>query len=726
MPRLVCRATLVSALFLCSAHPVAGQDDADRWTPELSMRYRTVGGTAISPDGSRVAFVVREPLMEGSKSEYRSHVWMTDVGGGDAVQWTRGENSAGSPRFSPDGRWLTFTTSRDGEGDDEPESQVWALALTGGEARPLTAAEVGVGTYLWSPDGSRIAFTMRDPETEEEKKAREEKRDVILVDRNFKYSHLYIIAMPPEGEEPAKPVRLTQGNFHVTGFSWSPDGSSIAFSHQSDPRVNTRRLNGDVSLVTVPTSAEIDEILAAHEAAAEEEETGDEPKDEEPGDEPEDEEPGDAPPAWAGEVTPLVEGPGVERGPHWSPDGRWIAFTSTGQRPEPIGLGDVFVVSPEGGAPRMLAETPNRSGSIIGWSGDSRDVYLVETVGTTRHVIAVPVEGDGIRQLTSGAGVLGSVSLSRDAGQMAFSWETTDTPSDVFVSPVEAYEPQRVTDLHKDVPRPAMGRTELLTWTAPDGLEIEGLLTYPVNYREGRRYPLILNVHGGPAGAFSQSFTGAPSIYMLQYFAQEGYAVLRPNPRGSTGYGKEFRYANFQDWGYGDFSDLMSGVDRVIEMGVAHPDSLLLMGWSYGGYMTSWAVTQTDRFQAASMGAGLPNLISMTTTTDIPDYLVGHMGVEFWEDYERYERHSAMYHIANVVTPTQVIHGAEDRRVPFTQGQEFYSALVRRGVPTEMIVYPRTQHGPSEPKFLMDVSERILAWFKKNLRGDVAAAPDDD
>ena len=155
---------------------------------------------------------------------------------------------------------------------------------------------------------------------------------------------------------------------------------------------------------------------------------------------------------------------------------------------------------------------------------------------------------------------------------------------------------------------------------------------------------------------------------MLQYFAQEGFAILRPNPRGSTGYGKEFRYANFQDWGYGDFRDLMSGVDHVIEMGVADPDRLLLMGWSYGGYMTSWAVTQTDRFVAASMGAGLPNLISMTTTTDIQDYLVGHMGIEFWEDYERYERHSAMYHIANVVTPTQVIHGAEDLRVPVHAG----------------------------------------------------------
>jgi dipeptidyl aminopeptidase/acylaminoacyl peptidase len=246
-------------------------------------------------------------------------------------------------------------------------------------------------------------------------------------------------------------------------------------------------------------------------------------------------------------------------------------------------------------------------------------------------------------------------------------------------------------------------------------MEIEGLLTYPVDYQEGRAYPLILNIHGGPAGVFSQSFTGNPGIYMIQYFAQEGYAVLRPNPRGSSGYGKDFRYANYMDWGYGDYEDLMSGVDKTIDMGVAHPDSLLTMGWSYGGYMTSFLVTRTDRFQAASMGAGLPNLISMVTTTDIPDYLVAHMGGEFWDDYETYERHSAMYRIANVTIPTQVIHGENDLRVPFTQGQEFYTALRRRGIATEMVVYPRTPHGPREPKLLMDVSQRILKWFEQFL-----------
>jgi dipeptidyl aminopeptidase/acylaminoacyl peptidase len=259
-----------------------------------------------------------------------------------------------------------------------------------------------------------------------------------------------------------------------------------------------------------------------------------------------------------------------------------------------------------------------------------------------------------------------------------------------------------------------MGRTEKLTWRSPDGTEIEGLLTYPVGYREGERVPLVLNIHGGPAGVFSESFTGAPAIYMLQTFAQKGYAILRPNPRGSTGYGKDFRYANVRDWCVGDYDDVISGVDAVIGRGVADPERLFVMGWSYGGYMTSCVVSRTDRFRAASMGAGLPNLVSMVHTTDIPDYLVAHQGgKELWEDIESYMRHSAMFKLGEIVTPTQILHGENDLRVPFGQGQEFYVALQRKGVPTEMAVYPRTPHGPREPKLLMDVTPRILAWFER-------------
>jgi dipeptidyl aminopeptidase/acylaminoacyl peptidase len=641
------------------------------------MQFRGVGPTAISPDGQTVAFVVREPLMEGEQSEYLSQVWMAAADGSWVRQFTRGDESASNPSFSPDGKYVLFTSSR------SEKSQVWALPVAGGEAFQVTDASEGVGSYAVSPDGSHLAYTMSDPEPEEIEEAKKEKRHVIVADSDYRFSHIYVGPFGRNEGIQAHSHFLTQGDFTVTGWDWSPDGQSIVFARQPDPRINTGRLAGDISVVSM-----------AHSEGGE---MGEEQEHRFP-------------------VRHLVEGNGVEGSPRWSPDGRWIAYVSTGDQPEPVGLGDVYVVPAEGGEPRKLADTHDRSGGLVGWSRDGDAVLVVETMGTTRHLQELPVSGEDPSPITSGAGVLGAVAFASDADRMAFTWQTPDTPGNVFVSPVDRWDPQQVTDVHADVPMPEMGRTELLTWRSEDGLfDIEGLLTYPVDYEPGQRVPLVLNVHGGPAGAFTQGFTGSPSIYMIQTFAQKGYAVLRPNPRGSTGYGKEFRYANVRDWGFGDMDDLMAGVDHVIDMGVGDPDRLLLMGWSYGGYMTSFAVTRTDRFKAASMGAGLPNLISMTTTTDIQDYLVGHMDSEFWDDYETYERHSAMYRIANVTTPTQVIHGENDLRVPFTQGQEFYRALDRRGIATEMLILPRTPHGPREPKLLMEVTPRILGWFEKHL-----------
>ncbi len=661
--------TPVLALLLALVAPAATFAEDDRWTPALSMRYHRISGVAISPDGSLVAFGVTEPLMEGEKSEYRTRIHVVPATGGEAVAWTRLDDSVGSATFSPDGLYLAFTSSRGGE-----RSQVFALPLAGGEAWQLTHAEAGVRSFRFSPDGRSVAYTMSDPETEEEKTRKKEKRDVELVDQDFRYAHLYV-ALVGDGPDPdAEDRRITRGAFHVTGFDWS-SSDRIVFTHQDDPRINTNRRSGDLSVIHLFDSA----------------------------------------------VTLLRGGAGIESSPRVSPDGATVAFRSTGDQPEPVGLGDVYTIPVTGGPATKLAETPDRSPGILGWSRDGSAVYVAEAHRTSRRVFALPSDGSAPTALTPGPGVFRSAAVATEADVMAFTHETPDTPWDVFAAdlaggggPSAAFEPRRLTDLHAEAPRPAMGETSVLTWDAEDGLEIEGLLTLPPNHAAGNRVPLILNVHGGPAGVYSETFTGAPSIYMLQYFAAEGFAILRPNPRGSTGYGKEFRFANVMDWGFGDMDDLMAGVDLLIERGIADPSRLFIMGWSYGGYMTSFAVTRTDRFVAASMGAGLPNLISMVTTTDIQDYLAAHMGGDFWDDYEVYEAHSAIYRIGEVTTPTQVIHGAEDLRVPFTQGQEFYRALDRRGVPTEMVVYPRTPHGPREPKFLMDVSERILAWFREH------------
>ncbi|MEM7371753.1 MAG: S9 family peptidase [Bacteroidota bacterium] len=648
-------------LLFCMLLSTIGWSQDLKWTPEFSMNFNSINATSLSHDGQYVAYVVREPIMEAKKSEYRSQIWVARTDGSMNVQYTRHEKSSSSPAFSPDGQHLVFLSNR------EKKTQLWRMRLMGGEAEVLTEMDNHVSRFKWSPDGSKIAFTMSDPETAEEKKAKDEKRHVILVDQQHKYSHLYTVSLTPDDSGSFSVQRITEGEFSIRSFDWAPDGSRLVFDHALDPNINTGFLDLDISWVSADSGA----------------------------------------------VQPLVTRPGVDSNPLFSPDGSMIAFGSHGGQAEPVGLTDLYTIPSSGGAPQAMAHTQDRSASLIGWSEDNSSLYYAESAKTKTALFSIKSNGKGkTRPISDEQGVLSSFSIRPNANRITYVYQGLNQPAEVFTAGLDGSNPVQLSQVHADIELPDMGKTELIRWTSKDGLEIEGLLTYPIGYQAGQQYALILQVHGGPGGVFSERFTGAPSIYLTQYFAEQGFFILRPNPRGSNGYGKEFRFANIKDWGYGDYEDLMSGVDHVLSLGMADANRLFLMGWSYGGYMTSFAVTRTNRFKAASMGAGLPNLISMVTTTDIPDYLAAHMGGEFWDDYETYEKHSAMYRIKEVSTPTQVIHGANDLRVPTDQGYEFYVALKRRGIPTEMIVLPRTPHGPREPRLLMEVSPRILKWFE--------------
>jgi len=649
------------------------------WTPEKVMQYKNVTGTNISPDGKYIAYTVSTPMIQGEKSEYNTQIWIAATDRSFDSQYTRGEKSSNGPQFSPDGNHVAFMSNRIGD-----KNQIFIMRLMGGEPEQITDTKTGVSAFKWSPDGNRIAYLMKDPDTKEEEKQKKEKNDVILMDKNYKYNHLYTVIIAADKEGKRKTKQLTSGLYHVNGFDWSPDNSTIAFSFAPNPKINDGGLETDISTV----------------------------------------------PADSGKVTSLVKRFGVDASPLYSPDGKWIAFQSSGGKPERVGLNDVYKVASTGGDLIELQKTPDRSANVVAWAQDGTYLFVSEAYKTSQVLLALPSgnvaklpKGEYLAYsdsklpiITSLKGSSGAFSISNTGNKMSYTFEDPTTPREVYTAGLKGETIKKVSSVNADFNPPPMGKTDVITWKSKDGLQIEGLLTYPIGYEKGKKYPIILEVHGGPAGVFSQSYTGSPSIYVTQYFAQKGFVLLRPNPRGSTGYGKEFRYSNIRDWGFGDYQDLMTGVDHVIGLGIADADKQFIMGWSYGGYMTSWVVTQTNRFKAASMGAGLPNLISMVTTTDIPDYIVAHAGgKEFWEEYEEYEKHSAIYQIKNAVTPTQVIHGANDQRVPFAQGQEFYNALKRKGVDTEMVVYPRTPHGPTEPKLLMDVSPRIMTWFEKYL-----------
>jgi len=628
------------------------------WTPKESMKIKSISQTDISHDGKYAAYVVREAIMEEKKSEYLNQIWVTNLVTKENYQYTYNLKSSMSPKFSPDGKKIAFLSSRSGK------NQVWIMNTHGGEARKLTNEKKGVRSIKWSPDGKKISFLKNDNDTEEEKKSKENKTDVILVDKNFKYSHIYTYNLDEDSV-----FQITNGDFSVNNFDYSPDGKKIIFSHQEDTNINTGFINTDISII---------------------ESNGK-------------------------NIKFLIQRPGLDSNPIFSGDGNKFAFISSGGKQESIGLRDVYIYNLKSDEIKKLSNTPNRDSNIISWTSDDKNLIISESINTTSQILLLPANGEQFISWSSKKykeGVITSIVKSKKSDKIILCYEKLDSPVELYITNSNYPSFTKLTDIN-DFDFPKLSKTEIITWISSDGMEIEGILTYPKNYKKGMRYPVILQIHGGPAGVFSQRFNGRPGIYMTEYFSEKGYVTIKPNPRGSTGYGKDFRYANYKDWGYGDYEDVVSGVDKVIEMGIGDPNNQFVMGWSYGGYLTSFIVTKTNRFKAASMGAGLPNLISMVTTTDIQDYLVAHMGSEFWNDYETYEKHSAIYQIKNTTTPTQIIHGANDLRVPFTQGQEFYRALDRLGVDTEMVVYPRTPHGPREPKFLMDVSDRILTWFEK-------------
>ena len=279
--------------------------------------------------------------------------------------------------------------------------------------------------------------------------------------------------------------------------------------------------------------------------------------------------------------------------------------------------------------------------------------------------------------------------------------------------------PERLTDTNPQTRQLPSFKKELITWKGADGWDIEGLLIYPAGARAGnaRRVPLILNVHGGPAGTHSNICTVASRVYPWPLFAQKGYAILLPNPRGSGGYGEKFREANVRDWAGKDYEDLMAGVDALIARGIADKNRMAVCGWSYGGYMTSNIVTKTDRFRAAVVGAGVTDMVSMAGTCDIPDFNRSYFAAWPWEDPQVFVDHSAVLHAGNVRTPTLLVHGQSDERVPTSQGWEFYTALRKVGVPTDLLLLPRQPHGPREPKLLKACQEWHLNWINKYTLG---------
>jgi dipeptidyl aminopeptidase/acylaminoacyl peptidase len=631
------------------------------WTPEFSLNVQTIGEVAPSPDGEWAAWTQIKPVTEGDRSEQVSQIYASDLHG-RRFELTRGPRGATAPEWSPDGRYVYFLSGRSGK------NNVYRILIEGGEAEQVTDTKGEVGAFHVSPNGKWVAYTAYEPPPDVEK-AKKEKRDFHVVDSDPENQVLFLLPaeVDADGKRPAK--KIADAKYHVVNFDWSPDSRSIAFEHWTGPLADNWTRSG-LAEVTVE----------------------------------------------GGAVRELVS-KGAPSAPKYSPNGRYIAFEqSAGDPPRWPREMRLALLTLADGSVRQLPATPDESPALIGWSGDSARLYFGEAHHTRNAIYNIPVDGPAKPVYAPEHGVMGRITLNRAGNRLGFAYETPTDAPEAFVASVDAPNPMEVSRANAELPKLPLGETKVIHWKGAGGLDIEGLLTYPVDYTPGKKVPLILNIHGGPAGVFTENFIGRFAVYPIATFAARGYAVLRPNPRGSSGYGKDFRFANIGDWGGKDYEDDMAGVDKVIEMGVADPDRMAVMGWSYGGFMTSWVVGHTDRFKAAVVGAGVTDLLSFNGTADIPGFLPDYFGGEPWAAYDAFSKHSPITYVNRVKTPTLILHGEADARVPTTQGYEFYHALKRRGVTTKMVVYPRTPHGPREPKFILDIAQRHLAWVDDYVR----------
>jgi dipeptidyl aminopeptidase/acylaminoacyl peptidase len=603
------------------------------WTVDAIMQGASIPDVAASPDGRKVAWCEARPLDHGSGSDYDVRLFLSDHDGAARQQIDLDGHSARSPRWSPDGRWLSFLSNRNGEWN------IYIYSTLEGGPFQVTDHSSSITDFKWSPATKMVAF---------------------LAAENNQAVRLWTLDVAGE----VKP--LTDNRQSVCHWDWSPDGSRIAFDHYPAGE-QKEQYHFDISEVEVTT----------------------------------------------GKVNALLATPAGEAQPLYSPDGAYLACIIAGPPVEDFSTWRVNLLPLEGGPLKPLAAAPLMDGTapMIGWAGDRQSIFCQSLTGTTSGVIRLPVDGTTAVAFSGQDRVISRPLMNPSRSIIGMVIEDAGTPPEAWLSPVDSYQPQKVSSANQALAGYSVPRTEVLRWRSGDGMVIEGLLVYPRDYQPGRRYPLLVTLHGGPAGNYYQQWIGSRDFFPVAVYASQGYAVLRPNVRGSTGYGPAFLTANLKDWGGRDYEDLMSGVERLVEMGVADPDLLGVMGWSYGGYLAAWAVGHTGRFKAAVVGGGPVNLVALAATTDLPDFLPHYLGGPWWKSPELYLTRSPMVNLRNIRTPTMIIHGEADTRVPFTQALELYRALTGEGVPVKLVSYPGAGHVPEEPRQLRDCLSQSLAWF---------------
>ena len=625
------------------------------------LGIEAIGEARISPDGDRVAYTVNAADLD--EDAYVSQIWLVD-GDGSSFQVTRGAKSASRPRWSPDGRWLAFVTSR-----HEDKAQVFAIRPGGGEAVRLTASETGVATFEWARDGRTIAYLAQDEDDSESR--REHMGAWHVVRREYRHRHLWTIDVPKALRKPSAGTRHTSGkDFSVRDFAISPDGSRIAFSATINPDF-VHGGTADVYVVTLSDNA----------------------------------------------LDKIVSQPGPDTAPRWSPDGSRIAFsTYMGREPFYALNNEIAVVPASGGDIEVLTKDFDEEPRLVTWNADG--IYFWAFQKTTSHLFRIDTASPSITRVTAPDGLMASsFSLNRSGDAMAFVASTPTSLREVQRTRLSPFSPETLTDMTSQVAELELGSREVVSWKSKDGATIEGVLIKPADFDPSRKYPLLCVIHGGPTG-IDRPFFRETRTYPVDAWVGRGAVVLKVNYRGSAGYGEAFRTLNLKNLGVGDAWDVLSGIDHLVEQGFVDPDRLGCMGWSQGGYISAFLTASTDRFAAISVGAGISNWATYYYNTDITPFTIQYLGDDPVDDPDIYEKTSPMAYIENASTPTLIQHGENDRRVPIPNAYELRQGLEDRGVPVEMVVYEGFGHGVNKPKAQRAVMWHNLVWFNHYLWGD--------